>query len=245
MQNQDPCIGLDEARRRLERAVHESGRPVGSVTLLAVSKQQPVERIADCLRRGQRCFAESYLQEAVPKIDALAGRGIEWHFIGRLQSNKTAEIARRFDWVQGVDRERIARRLSAQRPPGLPPLNVCVQVNISGDPAKAGLAPEAVDALCDEIDGLPGLRLRGLMAIPARIATPDERRQEFRRLRRLFDELRSAGRRIDTLSMGMSGDFEEAVAEGATMVRLGSALFGARQAAGQPKEGPAPSGILR
>ncbi len=219
---------LSAIRQRLQQAEVLSGREDDPVTLLAVSKQQPAAAIAACHAQGQRCFAESYLQEALPKLDALQALAIEWHFIGRLQANKTAAVARHFSWVQSVDRFRIARRLSQQRPPELTPLNVCVQVNISADPAKAGVGSDDVAELCRQIDGLPALRLRGLMAIPAVAGTSALRRQEFARLRRLYQSLREQGFALDTLSMGMSGDLEEAVLEGATMVRIGSALFGQR-----------------
>jgi len=219
---------LVSVRQRLAEAGQVARRQNDAVSLLAVSKRQSVAAIAACHAEGQRCFGESFLQEAAGKMDALSGLAIEWHFIGRIQANKTAELARRFSWVQSVDREKIARRLAEQRPSSLPPLNVCVQVNISNDPAKAGVEPAQVSALCEQIEAFSQLSLRGLMAIPLAAQTSLQRRQEFARMRQLFLALQEQGFALDTLSMGMSNDLEEAVMEGATMVRVGSALFGLR-----------------
>ena len=180
---------------------------------------------------GQRFFGESYLQEAMAKVEALASAnadGIEWHFIGPLQSNKTQAVATNFAWVHALDRLKIARRLSAQRPADLPPLNVCIQVNISGEASKAGTTLAALPELATAVAALPGLRLRGLMALPARSETLEEQRRPFQRLREALEQLNRDGMALDTLSMGMSGDLEAAIAEGATIVRVGTAIFGAR-----------------
>lgn len=207
-------------------AARAAGRP--EARLLAVSKTQPADALAALAAQGQRAFGENYVQEAATKIAALAPLGLEWHLIGHLQSNKADIAARLFDWVQTVDRPKLVDALARHRPAGLPPLNVLVQVNIDDEGSKSGCAPEDVDALADAVVAQPRLRLRGLMAIPAPF--PDEvlRRQAFRRMRALFDALAARHPGIDTLSMGMSGDYELAIAEGATMVRVGTALFGAR-----------------
>jgi PLP dependent protein len=225
--------------QRMARACADAGRPADAVTLLAVGKAQPVAALAAAADAGARDFAENYVQEALPKIAALRGRGLRWHFIGPLQANKTADVAAHFDWVHGVDREKVARRLSEQRPAGAAPLNVCVQVNISGEASKAGVAPADALALCRAVAALPRLRLRGLMAIPApakkRGQSPFSGQTEkgdsprpYRRLRELYESLRSEFE-LDTLSAGMSDDFEAAIAEGSTMIRIGTALFGPRR----------------
>ena len=205
-----------------------------SVTLLAVSKTFGVDAIAEAHAAGQRCFGENYVQEAVEKVVALEGLvpRPEWHLIGPIQTNKTRVVAATFDWVHSVDRLKVAERLSAQRPAGLAPLSVCVQVNVSGEASKSGVAPAEVDALARAVAALPRLRLRGLMAIPEVVAGGDmaAQRRPFRTLRTLFDQLRSDGLALDTLSAGMSDDLEAAVLEGATMVRVGSAIFGRRPA---------------
>jgi pyridoxal phosphate enzyme (YggS family) len=230
---------LAALHQRIGAACARAGRPRESVVLLAVGKAQPAAALAAAADAGQRDFAENYVQEALPKIAALAGRGLRWHFIGPLQANKTADVAAHFDWVHGVDREKVARRLSDQRPAGLPPLDVCVQVNISGEASKSGAAPQQAEALCRAVAALPRLRLRGLMAIPAppkkgdsplfhEDGKGDSPRHAYRRLRELRDALNRAGLELDTLSAGMSDDFEAAIAEGATMVRIGTALFGRR-----------------
>lgn len=213
---------------RIAAACAAAGRPPDAVALLAVSKTFGTERIREALAAGQRDFGESYVQEALPKIAALAGAPggpARWHFIGPLQSNKTAEVARHFDWVHAVDREKVARRLAEQRPAALAPLQVCVQVNISGEATKSGVAPADAAALCRAVAALPRLRLRGLMAIPA----PGAGRAPYRALRELFETLRRGGLELDTLSAGMSDDLEAAIAEGSTLVRVGTALFGTRQ----------------
>lgn len=218
---------LAAVRGRIEAACAAAGRDPAGVTLVAVSKAVDVTRLRAALAAGQRDFGESYLQEALPKLAALGREGLIWHFIGPLQGNKTAGVAANFDWAHGVDRERVARRLSEQRPAQLAPLQVCVQVNISGEASKSGVAPADAPALCRTVANLPRLRLRGLMAIPAP-ARGGDARAPFRALRELFDALRREGLALDTLSAGMSDDFEAAIAEGATMVRVGTAVFGPR-----------------
>ncbi|GAB4358229.1 MAG: YggS family pyridoxal phosphate-dependent enzyme [Immundisolibacter sp.] len=213
---------------RVRAAERRFGREPGSVRLLAVTKTQPVDRIRHLATLGQRMFGENYLQEALPKLDACADIDLEWHFIGALQSNKAAEVARRFDWVHTVASPRQAQRLARARPHDRPPLNVCLQVNVDGDPGKAGVAPQAAAQLADAVAALAPLRLRGLMTLPAPTDTFEAQRRPLRALRQLQDDLRRRGHRLDTLSMGMSGDLEAAVAEGATVVRIGTALFGPR-----------------
>jgi len=215
------------------------GRLSGSVRLVAVSKTRPVAAVQEAIAAGQREFGENQLQDGLVKLNALAEPGLRWHFIGPVQANKTRTIAARFDWVHSIDRGKIARRLSDQRPSGLPPLNVCLQVNISGEASKSGLAPEQVPALAEEVALLPGLRLRGLMTLPGQTADLALQRKPFAQLHRLREELAAAGLALDTLSMGMTGDMEAAIAEGATMVRVGTAIFGQRQLAwgNQPAPG--------
>ena len=218
-----------DVRERVLRPLREAGRPDDSVRVLAVSKSFPPEAIRALHGLGQRAFGENYLQEAVAKMDALADLpDMEWHLIGPIQSNKTGVAAERFDWVHTVDRERIADRLSASRPPGKPPLNVCVQVNISGESTKSGVPPEDALALARAVAALPRLNLRGLMGIAEPTPVMASRRGQFRILKALFESCRAAGLPVDTLSMGMSDDLEAAIAEGATIVRIGSALFGPR-----------------
>ena len=196
---------------------------------MAVSKTRPateLRRAHDC---GLNHFGESYLQEALDKIPALADLPLTWHFIGPIQSNKTRIVAARFDWVHSVDREKIARRLSDQRPDDLPPLDVCIQVNVSGEDSKSGVAPDEVAALADVIAALPRLRLRGLMTLPRPCESLAEQRRPFAELRELQEAMRAGGLDLDTLSMGMTNDMEAAIAEGATIVRIGTAIFGARE----------------
>ncbi len=220
---------------RIGRAAAMAGRSPESVRLLAVSKTFPPGAVRSVHALGQRAFGENYVQEALAKMDALADLpGLEWHLIGPLQSNKTGPVAERFDWVHTVDREKIAVRLSAARPASRPPLNICVQVNISGETTKSGVAPDAAVALAQAVARLPGLTLRGLMGISEPIDDDKTRRRQFGRLRECFEACRMAGLAVDTLSMGMSADLEAAIDEGATMVRVGSAIFGAR---GQRSEG--------
>lgn len=221
---------LETVRRRIREAEVAADREPGSVTLLAVSKMQPVDALRQAMDAGQREFGENYLQEATDKQDALADTtGLHWHFIGPLQSNKTKPAAARFDWVHSVDRLKLARRLDGQRPDGLPPLNICLQVNISGESSKAGLSPGDTETLAGEILQFERLRLRGLMAIPAPASDPEKQRQPFRALRELLDRLNQRyPLHLDTLSMGMSADLEAAIAEGATIVRVGTDVFGPR-----------------
>ena len=216
---------------RVRKAAQEAGRPPGEIRVLAVSKAVPPGAIRALHALGQRAFGENYVQEAVAKMDALADLpGIEWHLIGPLQSNKTGTAAERFDWVHGIDRLRIADRLSALRPPDKGPLNVCVQVNISGESTKSGVPPEDTLALARSVAALPRLSLRGLMGIAEPTPVMGSRRGQFRILKALLESCRATGLPVDTLSMGMSDDLEAAVAEGATIVRVGTALFGPRPA---------------
>jgi len=224
---------MQDVRQRIATAAASARRAPDSVHLLAVSKTFPASAVIEAYRAGQTAFGESYVQEALAKIaevKAVLGSqaGLEWHFIGPIQSNKTRSIAEHFDWVHSVDRLKIAERLAATRPAGRPPLNVCLQVNIGGEASKGGVAPHEAIALARRIAALPGLRLRGLMTIPR--PTPDVagQRAQFRQLRELFDQARAGGLALDTLSMGMSDDLEAAIMEGATWVRVGSAIFGAR-----------------
>jgi pyridoxal phosphate enzyme (YggS family) len=222
----DLGANLQAVRERIRAAERAYGRPEGSVRLLAVSKTQPAGVLRAAYGLGQREFGENYLQEAVEKQEALADLDILWHFTGPIQSNKTRPIAERFAWVHGVDRLKIAQRLSDQRPEAMAPLNVCIQVNIGRESTKAGVAPASLAGLAHAVAALPRLRLRGLMAIPAPTADLREQRAAFRRMRELLDGLDMP--ELDTLSMGMSDDLEAAVAEGATLVRIGAAIFGRR-----------------
>ncbi len=221
---------LNQIRAQITKAEKQFQRRPGSVTLLAVSKTRPVEDIDEAIAAGQRDFGESYLQDALPKITALAGKDINWHFIGPIQSNKTRAIAENFSWVHSVDRLKIATRLSEQRPATLPPLNICLQVNISRDPAKAGVSPDQALTVAKDINQLANIRLRGLMTIPAQTNEFEQQRGPFHALRELFETIRQQGIELDTLSMGMSGDMEAAIAEGSTVVRIGTAIFGERRA---------------
>jgi len=222
---------LAQASERLSNALKKAERPLDSATLLAVSKTKPASMIRQAWQHGQREFGENYLQEALEKQVELADLdGIVWHFIGPLQSNKTRAVAESFAWVHSADRLKIARRLSEQRPEHLPPLNICLQVNISHEASKSGVMPDEVMALAKEVAALPRLSLRGLMAIPAPASNLAEQRAPFAALRQLLEILQTAlpDAPLDTLSMGMSDDLEAAVLEGATLVRLGTAIFGAR-----------------
>ena len=223
---------LQAVRQQIAAVADKAQRRADEVTLLAVSKTFGAQEVLAAAATGQRAFGENYLQEALAKMaEVQAARpdlALAWHFIGPIQSNKTRPIAEHFDWVHSVDREKIAQRLSDQRPAQLPPLDICLQVNISGEQSKSGMTPdEALDA-APRIAALPRIRLRGLMAIPEPQDDPALQRAPFRQLRALFDRLNQQGLQLDTLSMGMSGDMEAAVAEGATIVRIGSAIFGAR-----------------
>jgi PLP dependent protein len=219
---------LQAVKARIAASCTAAGRPQSAVQLIAVSKTFPAGAVREAAEAGQRDFGESYAQEALAKIQALSDLPLVWHFIGPIQSNKARAIAQAFQWVHSLDREKIADRLAEARPAHLPPLNVCVQVNVSGEASKSGVAPQAVPALAKHVAALPRLALRGLMAIPE--PTPDARlqRQRFRLLRELKDELARAGLALDALSMGMSADLEAAIAEGATLVRVGTAIFGER-----------------
>lgn len=232
---------LRNVEDRVRAAERQFGREPGSVHILPVSKTRPAEEIAavaDLAVAGTgQAFGENYLQEAVDKIDALAGRDLHWHFIGPIQSNKTALIAQKFDWVHSVDRMKIAQRLNDQRPPELPALNICLQVNVSGEASKSGVALGELPALAEKVAQLPRLQLRGLMAIPAASIDPEVQRAAFHEVREAFNRLNKSqdieGRpgvwqHWDTLSMGMSGDLEMAIAEGATIVRIGTDIFGPR-----------------
>jgi pyridoxal phosphate enzyme (YggS family) len=218
---------LQQLRTRIQHAEYVAQRPAGSVQLLAVSKTHSVEAIREALAAGQTAFGESYVQEALAKITALAGVPIEWHFIGPIQSNKSAQIAMHFDWVHSVDRLKIAQRLNDQRG-DRPPLNVCIQVNTSGEASKAGIATSDLETLAEAIRQMPQLRLRGLMTIPAPEADPNKQRAPFHQLKSYLEHLNRMGMGLDTLSMGMSDDMEAAIAEGATIVRIGTAVFGPR-----------------
>jgi len=219
---------LKSVLARIETAARRAGRDPASVRLLAVSKQQPAAAVAAAAAAGQREFGENYVQEAVAKIEALGDAGLTWHFIGQLQANKTRDVAERFQWVHTLDRERIATRLAAQRPHYAGPLDVLLQVKLDAEPGKGGVDPQALPRLAEIVGGLSRLRLRGLMCIPEPAADEASQRRPFRQLRELLDELVSRGHALDTLSMGMSADLEAAVAEGATIVRVGTAVFGPR-----------------
>jgi pyridoxal phosphate enzyme (YggS family) len=222
---------LQAVRARIEAAAIACGRVPGAVSLLAVSKTWPASCVREAAAAGQRAFGENYVQEGIDKIREVARSGLErlqWHFIGPLQSNKTRPVAESFDWVHSVDRLKTAERLSLQRSEALPPLQVCLQVNISDEATKSGVAAEDAPALAHAVARLPRIVLRGLMAIPEPAAGFAARREPFGRLRRLFERLRDEGLALDTLSMGMSDDLEAAIAEGATLVRVGTAIFGER-----------------
>ena len=214
--------------QQIKLATQKAGRDANAVTLLAVSKTRTAEDIRGLYQLGQRQFGENYTQEALEKIAALSDLPIIWHFIGPIQSNKSRSIAEHFDWVHSVDRLKIAKRLSEQRPSHLPALNICVQVNISHELSKSGCLPESAEALLNQIAELPNLSLRGLMTIPAATTDKTEQRQALASMKHLFETLQKKHPSLDTLSMGMSNDMEIAIQEGATMVRIGTALFGPR-----------------
>ena len=220
---------LQSVRARIVRAAESADRDPCSVRLLAVSKQQPAALVRAAAAAGQTEFGENYVQEGIGKVAALADApGLIWHFIGQLQGNKTREVAESFDWVHTVDRERIASRLSAQRPHDAAPLQVLLQVRLADEPGKGGVAPAEAPALAAAVSAMPRLRLRGLMCIPPPAADLEAQRRPFRQLRELMQSLNAAGHALDTLSMGMSDDLEAAVLEGATIVRVGTAIFGRR-----------------
>jgi PLP dependent protein len=219
---------LESINARIAQACARAQRPASSVRILAVSKRQTVAAIRQLHSAGQVAFAENYVQEALEKQAELHDLALEWHFIGPVQSNKTQEIANTFNWVQSIDREKIASRLSRQRPTGMPRINVCIQVNIDLEAQKSGAHPDEVLGLARLTSTMPGLALRGLMAIPRASNTPDEALQSFLNVKKLFDRLQGEGLAVDTLSMGMSADLELAVLAGSTMVRIGTDLFGPR-----------------
>jgi pyridoxal phosphate enzyme (YggS family) len=222
-------LELQAVRRRIECAAAAAGRDASEVTLLAVSKRVPASYIREAHVAGQNLFGESYAQEGVRKITQLADLDVEWHFIGPIQSNKTRQIAEHFQWVHSIDRAKVAARLHEARPATLPPLNVCIQVNVSGEGSKSGVAPGEERALASVIGELGRLRLRGLMAIPEPTSDTALQRRRYRLLRTLQHELSAAGHAVDTLSIGMSDDLESAIAEGSTLVRVGTAIFGSRE----------------
>jgi pyridoxal phosphate enzyme (YggS family) len=223
---------LQAVHTAIVEAAHKADRDPATVQLLAVSKTFGPDAVVEAAANGQVAFGENYLQEALDKISAVQALrpdlALTWHFIGPIQSNKTRQIAAHFDWVHAVDREKTAQRLSDQRPDGLPPLNICLQVNISGEASKGGVAPDEVSALAAAVASMPRLRLRGLMAIPEPAGSMEQQRATFARMRELLSRLRAEGLAVDTLSMGMSGDLAAAIAEGSTIVRIGTAIFGQR-----------------
>jgi pyridoxal phosphate enzyme (YggS family) len=219
---------LQAVRARIAAAAQQAGRDAEEIALLAVSKTVPPEQIREAAEAGQRAFGENYAQEGIGKMATLAAHRLEWHFIGPLQSNKTRPVAEHFDWVHSVERLKVAERLAAARGAHLPPLQICVQVNVSGEASKSGVSPPETAALARAVASLPNLRLRGLMTIPEPSRDATLTRQRFAALRQLRDALNRDGLALDTLSMGMSHDLEEAILEGATIVRVGTAIFGKR-----------------
>jgi len=226
---------LEKVRTVIAESCAEYARPDDSVTLLAVSKTRTAEEIMTALSAGQHCFGESYLQEAINKIAQLSNAEIEWHFIGRVQSNKTRPIAEKFDWVHSIDKLKHAQRLNDQRPDSMPPLNICLQINIDNEESKGGIKPEQAAEMIQQISTLPRLRLRGLMTLPSPNITVEEQRLPFRRLRELRDQLATEALPLETLSIGMSDDMEAAIAEGSTIVRVGTAIFGPRNYQKRPE----------
>ncbi len=222
---------IAQARKRITAAETKFNRPAGSVSLLAVSKRQPVSAILTALEQQQFHFGENYLQEALDKIDALQDQPIIWHYIGAIQSNKTRLIAAYFDWVHSVSSLKVATRLSAQRPETLPDLNICLQFNVSDEPSKCGVSLEELSILATEIAALPRIKLRGLMAIPQKATTFEQQCATFHQVQQAQQHLIKAGHPLDTLSLGMSADLEAAIAEGSTMARIGTAIFGPRKTA--------------
>lgn len=219
---------LDKLTARIRAAEADYGRESGSVKLLAVSKTKPASMIKAAYSWGQRAFGENYLQDALPKIEQLRDLECEWHFIGPVQSNKTSNISTHFDWLHSLDRLKIAQRLSDHRPTDLPPLNVCIQVNVSGETSKSGIDTKQLQPLADAIVKMPGLKLRGLMTIPAPAQDFETQCQPLRQLAKLYLQLQEQGYELDTLSMGMSNDLEAAIASGSNLIRVGTAIFGAR-----------------
>jgi pyridoxal phosphate enzyme (YggS family) len=223
------AVNLQAVRDRIARAALAAGRSASDIRLIAVSKTFPAEMIAAAHAEDQGAFGENYVQEALAKITRLSHLPLEWHFIGPIQSNKTRAIAEHFHWVHSIDREKIAVRLNDARPAELPPLKVCIQINVSGEDSKSGAIPGTELALAQAVSALPRLKLCGLMTIPEPTMDAALQRRRFARLRKLMDEIKATGMALDTLSMGMSDDLEAAIAEGATMVRIGTAIFGQRQ----------------
>ncbi len=221
-------VNLAQVRKRIELACLATGRPLDAVKLLAVSKTMPAQAIRDAHAAGQLAFGENYIQEGVDKIASLADLPLEWHCIGPIQSNKTKLVAENFAWVHSIDRLKTAERLSAQRPAELPPLQVCLQVNVDGGSNKSGVAPSELMALAQAVAKLPHLQLRGIMTIPEPTDNEAAARAVHRQAKDLFDSLKASGLDVDTLSMGMTGDLEAAIAEGSTCVRVGTAIFGHR-----------------
>jgi len=219
---------LEKIRNRVTVLERRYGRASGDVRVLAVSKTKPAEAVRQAAAIGQREFGENHVQDALTKLDALSDEDLIWHFIGPLQSNKTRVVAARFHWVHSIDREKIARRLNEQRPQDLPPLELCIQVNVSGESSKSGIEPHRVEELADAISEFPRLRLRGLMTIPRASDNLDEQRRPFAALRGIQESLNAGGHTLDTLSMGMTNDMQAAIAEGATIIRIGTAIFGPR-----------------
>lgn len=219
---------LQAVRARIKAAACKYGRNPDDISLLAVSKTWPAADVRQAMAAGQREFGENYVQEGVEKATELAAAGLIWHFIGPLQSNKTRRVAETFDWVHSIDRLKIAERLSEQRPENLSPLQICLQINISGEETKSGLGLSELPDLAAQVSRLPRLKLRGLMAIPAPLEDFEAQRHSFRLVRQVYEQLRQGGFALDTLSMGMTHDLEAAIAEGATMVRVGTAIFGER-----------------
>jgi len=220
---------LQAVKARIARVAQSVDRRPDEITLLVASKTHPAERVREAWLAGQTIFGENYLQEALAKMPALADLSIEWHFIGPIQSNKTKRIAENFSWVHSVDRVKIADRLAKDRPESLPPLQICLQVNVSGEASKSGVAPEELAQLAAHVVRLPRLKLRGLMAVPELTTATALQRSQFHMLWELFDRLKQDGYKLDTLSMGMSEDMDIAIAEGATMVRVGTAILGPRR----------------
>lgn len=222
---------LEKIRNRVTVLERRYERSPGAVRVLAVSKTKPPEAVRAAAEIGQREFGENHVQDALTKLDALADMDLVWHFIGPIQSNKTRVVAARFHWVHSIDRAKIARRLNEQRPDGLPPLEVCIQVNLSGETSKSGVEPQQVEELAQVVSELPRLRLRGLMTLPQPCDELDDQRRPFAALRGILETLNAGGLALDTLSMGMTNDMEAAIAEGATIIRIGTAIFGPREAA--------------
>ncbi|MCW8964787.1 MAG: YggS family pyridoxal phosphate-dependent enzyme [Gammaproteobacteria bacterium] len=227
--NTDLKANLGNVKTQIQQLSSRYNRPLGEVKLLAVSKTFPAERIREVYGLGQRAFGENYVDEALVKINTLSDLDIEWHYIGPVQSNKTRKIAENFHWLHSLASEKHARRLSSQRPAEMPPLNVCIQVNVSHESSKSGINDQEVNALASIVQDLPGLCLRGIMGIPAMTSNIEQQRQAFSSLAQVYRQLRTTYENVDTLSMGMTGDMEAAIAEGSTMLRIGTAIFGARK----------------